>query len=232
MSDDRIWGEADDNGVLEDRVHKDAGPARPAQTVRAPDPRCDECSRLRVNVARMDAQAYRARAAVKHLRDVLEEVEVFVGPENVNELAAIRYAMLDADGVATDGSDPQCAECARLRIEAERAATEATVASVEAERLRQRVDALTADLAHTDAELANVTARLRHASHDRDLLNAEMRRQMTDDETKRWELHACRSVIRALIGADGLTGGLGDLTMPDGTPLVDAVRAALGEGKT
>lgn len=40
-------------------------------------------------------------------------------------------------------------------------------------------------------------------------------------------LDHARSVIRALVGADGLTGGLGDLTMPDGSPLVDAVRAAL-----
>lgn len=207
MSDDRIWGEADDNGILEDRVHKEAGPARAAQTVRVADPRCDECSRLRVNVARMDAQAYRARAAVKHLRDVLEEVEVFVGPENVNELSAIRYAMLDADGVATDGSDPRCAECARLRIEAERAATEATVASVEAERLRHEY------------------SRLRREAECFDLL-----RDATSDRMEASLSHA-RSVIRALIGADGLTGGLGDLTMPDGTPLVDAVRAALGETK-
>lgn len=55
------------------------------------------------------------------------------------------------------------------------------------------------------------------------------------DNARKWTrrdtvyLQHARSVIRALIGADGLTGGLGDLTMPDGTPLVDAVRAALGE---
>lgn len=96
MSDDRIWGESE-SGILEDRVHKEAGPARAAQTVRAPDPLCVECARLRIDAGRMDARLDRAR-----------------------------------------------------------------------------------------------------------------------------------SVIRALIGADGLTGGLGDLTMPDGTPLVDAVRRALG----
>lgn len=37
-----------------------------------------------------------------------------------------------------------------------------------------------------------------------------------------------RAVIRALVGRDGM-GVLGDVRMPDGTPMVDAVRRAMGD---
>ena len=98
MSDDRIWGEADDNGVLEDRVHKEAGPARAAQSVRVPDPLCVKRSRLRIEAGRMDARLDHARSVIRALigRDGMGTLGDLAMPDGTPLVDAVRAALGDA----------------------------------------------------------------------------------------------------------------------------------------
>lgn len=58
-------------------------------------------------------------------------------------------------------------------------------------------------------------------------LRAAVHRQHVQAGRNMQTIDECRDVIRALVGRDGMRD-LGDLYMPDGTPMVDAVRKAMG----